>query len=233
MFQKTTQKSESRTSPGLSLALSLSPPLSHLIRPLPPFFIPPPPPPCLLFVTRPLSILLSPSSAIPLTFSSLCRPSLSLSLFTSSLHSFSRGYCLPRKCLKSIPPTPHSSVCELPPNLSFHWQLHNVLRSCVVSRDAVAHSNLIVRRWHIAEPRSTARWLNERSRHRVILSQGPLKLTWHMSLHKSAFFLSLSYLWIKDEILGALQALTFAVKITIWITITICKCFRGILQDIV
>lgn len=38
MFQKTTQKSESRTSSGLSQLLS------HLIRPLPPFFIPFPSP---------------------------------------------------------------------------------------------------------------------------------------------------------------------------------------------
>lgn len=146
MFQKTTQKSESRTSSGLS------PLPSHLIRPLPsfpPFPIPPPSPSCSLFATRLLSILLGPSSApLPpptLTFCLSCRPSLPSLHLLAAL--FQPGYCLPSKCLKSIPPTLHSSVCELPPNLSFRWQLHNVLRSRAESGDADAHSNLIVHRW--------------------------------------------------------------------------------------
>ncbi len=53
-------------------------------------------------------------------------PSPAVSI-TSSL--FQAAHCLLCECLKSIPPTLRSSVSELPSNLSFHWQLHNVLRS--------------------------------------------------------------------------------------------------------
>lgn len=136
MFQKTTQKSESRASSGLSQ------PLSHLLRPLPPFFIP-------------LSLSISPASAPTLRHDLFFRPRVSVPpapplptrrsafyviphFLPASLHlpaaPFQPGHCLPCECLKSIPPTLHSSVSELPSNLSFHWQLHNVLRSRRASR---------------------------------------------------------------------------------------------------
>lgn len=39
---------------------------------------------------------------------------------------FHAAHCLFCECLKFTPPTLCSSVSELQPNLSFHWQLHNV-----------------------------------------------------------------------------------------------------------
>lgn len=144
LFQKTTQKSESHTSFG---SRGLSELLSHLIRPLPPFFIPvllfylSPPlasslSPCALFApsslsSDALSLFSSPLTVISPTIHphlSLSFPSLSVSLHLLAA-LFQVGHCLLCECLKSIPPTLRSSVSELPSNLSFHWQLHNGLRS--------------------------------------------------------------------------------------------------------
>ncbi len=128
-----------RLSWPLSTAVPPYPPTSSFLYP---FYSSPPLPlttslfPCALFAPSSSS-----SYIFSLFFSSLSvispmiHPSLSPSfpfLFVS-LHLltalFQVGHCLLCECLKSIPPTLRSSVSQLPSNLSFHWQLHNVLRS--------------------------------------------------------------------------------------------------------
>lgn len=132
LFQKTTRKSESCCSYGLFDPLSnLS---AHSLLSLFLFLF--------LFSTSPFRCLPAPSlpfpssDALSLLFSplSVVSPTIHPCHFLSvSLHLlaalFQVGHCLLCECLKSIPPTLRSSVSELPSNLSFHWQLYNVLRS--------------------------------------------------------------------------------------------------------
>lgn len=113
----------------------LSWPLSAAFPPYPPtpsFLYPlSPPPPLSLRPLCPslLTLFLYSPGLITLTI----HPSLSCPSPSASLRflaaRFQVGHCLLSECLKSIPPTWRSSVSKLPSNLSFHWQLHNVLRS--------------------------------------------------------------------------------------------------------
>lgn len=107
MFQKTTKKSESLLDPFNCCPTSSRP---HLHLQL-----------YLTLLPSPLSLSLTHSCVIsPLSPSALAP----LSLILAAL--FQAAHCLFCECLKFIPPTLRSSVSELQPNLSFHWQLHNV-----------------------------------------------------------------------------------------------------------
>lgn len=128
MFQKTTQKSESRSSPG---SLGLPKLLSHLILPLPPLFTPSSSSSyALFFVLKSSACHFShlffshPSlpQSILVFFCPLCLPS-------PHRHALSGWPLSALRVFESIPPTLRSSVSERLPNLSFSWQLYNILRS--------------------------------------------------------------------------------------------------------